>query len=325
MNGPMASQRVRVQEREEMDDEWAKLVCDADIGTLFHRPRFLRYHPGGRFDSRYLKLFHKGAVKAVFAYHETDGRAVSPFGASFGGMVHRNDLPVRYIDEMTDALVTWLSKRYSSVVITPTPSFYLRTHQEASEFCLLRHGFELDAAEMVQVVELDRFASDPFDLFTESRRRNVRKAKKEGVRIVEDSSRLETYYDLLSTTLERHETTPTHTLEELIDLRERFPYRFRLDVALVDDEVVGGIYYFVVNDRVVNSFYIAHNRQFSKKNPISYLVYEGIMTAKEDGFSYYNLGASSHDLDIKNPGIARFKSGFGAQVALRKRFLLETD
>jgi hypothetical protein len=320
----MAGQRGRVQEREGMDEEWAELVHKADNGTLFHRPRFLRYHPGSRFDGRYLKLYHKGACKALFSYHVIDGRAVSPFGASFGGIVHRNDLPVRYIDEIVNELVNWLSERYPATYITPTPTVYLEKHQEASEFCLLRNGFELEAAEMIQVIDLDQFESDPFERFTESRRRNVRKAKKEDVRLVEDSPRLKTYYDLLSTTLERHETTPTHTLEELMDLRERFPDRFRLDVALVDDEVIGGIYYFVVNDRVINSFYIAHKQEYSRKNPISYLVYEGIKTAKQDGFSYYNLGASSHDLDIKNPGIARFKSGFGTCVALRKRFLLES-
>ena len=54
----------------------------------------------------------------------------------------------------------------------------------------------------------------------------------------------------------RHNVFPTHSLSELVILKELYPDKINLFGAYLENEMIAGVINFIVNERVVLAFYI---------------------------------------------------------------------
>src|SRR4051812_31086914 len=68
---------------------WDRFVKTSMNGTVFHRQKFLRYHPEGRFDFHHLMFFRGEKLVAVLPGRLINNGKVydSPAGASYGSFV----------------------------------------------------------------------------------------------------------------------------------------------------------------------------------------------------------------------------------------------
>lgn len=303
----------RYTERDQ--SRWESFVTTANNGTIFHRQRFLSYHPPERFTNHHLMFLEKDVVLGLFPA-ALDGTAlISHRGASYGGFVLKPDLGIHQVYLMVGHLIAHLkTEGIRQVTLTQTPLVYYRIPDQYVDFALLKHGFRYRKREITAVIPLD--LGDPLASFHADARRSVKKAVRDGVR-VSVSDDYAGYYEILEKNLGmRHNVKPTHTLTELRRLRDLFPDEIVLFGVYLKDKLIGGMVVFVANPAVLLAFYISHDTRFQSHRPVNLLFYEVIRWGRRRGFKYLDLGTFTLNME-PNWGLGRFKENFNARGYLR--------
>jgi len=310
---------VRFGEKERK--QWEDFVQQANNGTIFHTIKFLSYHPPERFKSHHLLIKEKENIIALFPAVIEDNTIISHKGASYGGFVLKSGLGIHNIYLCVTHLIEFLKKEgIKKVILTQTPLIYYREPNQYIDFALMKHGFRYRKREITAVIPLD--VAEPLLVFHPDARRSTKKALREGVRIriTDDYAQ---YYEILKNNLGmRHNVSPTHTLSELLKLKNLFPEDIVLFGAYLKERMIGGMVIFVTNPKVLLAFYISHNNQYQAYRPVNLLFYEVIKWGRYKGFKYLDLGTFTLNME-PNWGLGRFKENFNARGFLRDTYETE--
>lgn len=306
---------------------WEAFVFSANNGTIFHERKFLGYHPSNRFIDHSLILEKAGKIKALFpAVEIIDGdqrSLVSHQGSSYGGLVVERDLSIRDSYDYIEALLGYTKgEGFTSIKLTLPPAIYQSRVSNYLDFTLIKHGFTYKKREISSILSIESSPEENLQRFRSTHRTAVRKAIKQGVsiRVSEDWAK---FYDLLRENLKiRHNVQPTHTLEELLKLKDLYPEQIRLFGAYWQEELIAGVVNFSVNKDVVLAFYISHREAFQNLRAVNLLFYEIIKWCHENAFKYLDFGIFTVDME-PNFGLGRFKENFGASGVFRDTFELD--
>ncbi len=297
---------------------WEEFVKKANNGTIFHTLKFLSYHPPERFKSHHLLIKEKEKIIALFPAVIEDKTIISHKGASYGGFVLKSGLGIHEIYLAVGHLLEFLKKEgIKKILLTQTPLVYYREPNQYIDFALMKHGFIYRKREITSVISLD--SAEPLFTFHPDARRSTKKAVREGV-LVKISDDLAQYYGILKNNLSmRHNVSPTHTLQELLKLKNMFPNEIILFGAYLKERMIGGMVIFVTNPQVILAFYISHDNNYQAYRPVNLLFYEVIKWARLKGFKYLDLGTFTLNME-PNWGLARFKENFNARGFLRDTY-----
>ena len=114
----------------------------------------------------------------------------------------------------------------------------------------------------------------------------------------------------------RHDVKPTHSLDELLHLKELFPDKINLFGAYIEGEMVAGVINFIATENVVLAFYISHNEDFQEVRPINLLFYKIFEWAIQKKYSVFDFGIFTVN-EEPNMGLAKFKENFGSSGIFR--------
>ncbi|MBU0529966.1 GNAT family N-acetyltransferase [bacterium] len=305
-------------------DLWEKIVKNANNGTLFHTRKFLSYHPPGRFIDHSLIIYKKDKPYILFpaAEREINGKRflVSHPGTSYGSFVVPAELPFADSYKIVESLIKYAkSHKFNGIRLTPPPTIYNRRLSNYIDFALLQHGFTYHKREISSILFLENKVEQNLEKFKASHQRAVRKAIKEGVEIRE-SDQLEEFYQILKNNLKiRHNVTPTHTLDELLKLKELFPNEIKLFGAFLNNKMVAGVVNFTCTKDVVLAFYISHDEKYQETRALNLLFYSIFDWAIKNELKVFDFGIFTVNED-PNFGLARFKENFGASGMFRDTF-----
>jgi lipid II:glycine glycyltransferase (peptidoglycan interpeptide bridge formation enzyme) len=199
-------------------------------------------------------------------------------------------------------------------VYKPVPSIYAKVPSDEDLYALFLHSAQLDVVNIASTISLASYETDTCeDGYNENTRRNIRRARKEGVTIVQ-SDDLATFHDILSSLLKsRFSTTPVHTLAELQLLAGQFPDNIRLLLAMKGGEAVAGSLLYIT-DTVVHTQYIAATEEGKRCNALSLLFDHAISEARTLGKRYFDFGTCNENRGLYlNEGLIRQKNGFGGR------------
>jgi predicted N-acyltransferase len=305
------------------DDEshWDDFVPTGNNGTLFHLRHFLNYHPEDRFKDHSLLIEKKGKLFSVFpaAEWEMNGERVlvSHPGSTVGSFVVRENLSIADAMGMTEALVSYAKENhFSGIRITLPPTLYQRRLSNYLDFAFFKKGFSYAKRDVSSILFLENSLEKNLDKFRPSHKRAVKNAQEKGV-IIQQTNDFESFYGILEQNLNiRHGVTPTHTLDELLNIQNRFPERINLFGAFVDDKMVAGVVNFIVNEQVVLAFYISHDEAFQDYRAVNLLFYSIFDWAIQTKFKIYDFGIFTVNGE-PNIGLGRFKENFGASGIFR--------
>ena len=300
---------------------WDNFVSSANNGTLFHTRRFLNYHHEGRFNDHSLEFYKKGKLVGVFpaALIETGNKRqlVSHPGASVGSFVVPEDLAFADALEMVEQLVDY-SKRENldGIKLTQPPTIYSKRLSHYIDFALQKNGFLYAKREISSILFLEKSIDENLSKFKSTHRTAVRKAEKSGV-VVKETDDFASFYEILKKNLSiRHDVKPTHSLDELLHLKELFPDKINLFGAYIEGEMVAGVVNFIATENVVLAFYISHNEDFQEVRPINLLFYKIFEWAIQKKYNVFDFGIFTVN-EEPNMGLARFKENFGASGQFR--------
>lgn len=306
---------------------WDDFVSSSNNGTLFHERKFVNYHPEGRFLDHSLVFLSDGKPVSLIPAVEYQQAGMHIFhshrGSSFGGFIQPSDMSLDMHLKITESFLNYLNDHdFHRVLITIPPIIYNRRLSNYTEFSLFRNHFRYLKRDISSVLYLEESIDGNIAKFRQSTRTAFRKAMKKGVQVSE-SDDYESFYTILKKNLKiRHNVQPTHTLDELIDIRRRYPDSIRLYSASVNDRMIAGIVLFDANDRVTLAFYISHDESWQEYRSVNILFKEVIEDSIRRGFKYLDFGIFTVNME-PNLGLARFKESFGAGGIFRDTLYLD--
>lgn len=308
-------------------NEWDDFIAGSNNGTMFNLRSFLNYHPEGRFIDRSLLFYKEERLLAVLpaALRPDDDQKIlrSHAGASYGGIIVKPDTSLRDTERIIKNLLDYAAASgFGGIEITVPPLVYLQRPSNYYEFLLYQHGFRYRKRELTAVCRLLPDADHTLAQFTPESRRAVRRAQKLGV-AVEWSQDYASFYKILASNLQlRHGVTPTHSLDELLWLADKFPKHIHLLASFFEGEMCAGTVFFDACPRTTLAFYISHNPEFQKYRPLNLLFFHAFQHYADRGFDYFDFGTFTNNMEV-NWGLARFKEGYGTQGIFRDTLVRE--
>jgi hypothetical protein len=301
--------------------KWDNLIESSINGTIFHMRRFLGYH-AGRFAGRerflvFLRGDTEVASLSLVVDEKNNARSArSPYGASYGGIVLFRETTHSQSVDIIASLVKWFhDNNIVQCQFTLPIACCSAISMDTFTFALHEAGFTLANRDISSVVRLG-MEKPVWDRVRSDARNMARKAERAGL-LIEGNAVYEEFWEIMDRTFAKHGAVPTHNREELADLIDRFPNRVNIYVARLKDRPAAGICEFVINTRVNSSFYFCQDPELQETQGLSLLVMDALRRAELAGYSYYDFGTSSVNMQAR-PNIFRFKESFGAEGFFRE-------
>ena len=295
---------------------WDHYIQKSNNGTIFHLRKFLSYHQQRKFNDCSLIFYEKEHIKAVFTGAIIENCLYSHPGASFGGFIY-NDISFQSSRKMIDLLIQYANqKKIKEIIIIPPPFIYYALYNEAMEYCLYYKGFDINEYYISSFVDLNQ------NIEKQIHNRKKRYIKKIANKlIVKESNDLDAFYPILINNKSKHNTKPTHSLEELKILMKLFPKHIKLFLSYYDNKIIGGALNFITNKNTCILFYNMIDYQYKDLQVASVQIYESLKWAQKIGLNYLDIGVSQlYDKNkiVPHESLINFKEQFGAKAMIRK-------
>jgi len=324
---PAADRRIEVLPYEsEHEREWDELVNGSINGTVFHTRRFLAYHPRDRFQDASLLCRVKGKLVAVLPaarVDEAEGRVLlnSHPGASYGGPVFTRKASATLVFGVLEAIEEQARRAgFDALQMRLPPHVFHGRPFATLEFALRFRGFHIARTELTSCVDLDTAVTDPMLGFTTNCRNQLRQAMRASLESGESEDYAQFWAMLEENLRARHDVTPTHTLEEILRLRDLLGEAIRLFATWQDGRLLAGTVVFVCNQECAHTFYMASLLESQHLRPLNLALHRAMTWARDRGLRRLNLGVSTPDGESVNWGLLHFKEGFGARGVCRDTY-----
>ena len=310
-------------------DEWDNFVAFSANGTFMQERKFLNYHPTGRFLDHSLIFLKNNRIIALLPAAEVVEKAktislISHPGASHGGLIIQSALSTNGSVELVRALLKYCGEaKFAFIRLKPVPRIYQCGLADQLDFALRFLGFRLEYTELATALALQSVEGPIVKkVMSPAAFRNYQKAVKSGLRVVEEGDLTEYWPILINKLKLNHNATPVHSLEEIKYLKNIYPKKIKLFMAYKDKAPTAGVLAFLLNRRVINCFYIAHDDQYQQMRPLNLIFGYMMDWGQKNSFSYLDWGISTEAKGSRiNADLFRFKEGFGGHGVLRESYL----
>ncbi|MGC1496044.1 MAG: GNAT family N-acetyltransferase [Sulfitobacter sp.] len=293
---------------------WNDFVGKAVNATFLHDRNFMDYH-ADRFQDHSLIIEDAGKIIALLPANQKDDVMHSHGGLTYGGLL----VPPRYSATQMIEIIASLRDYLVASGITclfykPSPHIFHSQPAEADLHALVQAGAKLVQTDMGTAIPLRHRL--PFNTL---RKRGVKKALKAGLE-VRESHDFQAFWDVLSTVLQsRHNTAPTHSLEEIILLAQRFPDKIRLFASFDAEQMLAGMILFDCGT-TVHAQYIATADAGRDLGALDLLVHHLLDNVFNDrGWFSFGISTTNGGRDL-NVGLSRQKEMFGGQSVMFSKY-----
>lgn len=310
---------------------WDNFVLNQSAnGTFLQSRLFLEYH-GERFEDASLIIYKgQGTIIAVIPaciIKEDDHSIFSSHqGSTFGGIViARQFNNIEHVEAIMNILEPFLiAQGYEEVHLKCTPSIFSMPGNDLLSYFLFQKGFS-SYDEISSYIDFQNYQEDITANFTAGKRRDYKYSLKYNLEFhrLNTASEIERFYAILCENLQKFDTTPVHSFEELLDFKEnRLKNIIEFYGVFFQEELIAGSMLFNFSNKVFHTQYLAASQHHLKMYPMNYLDTKLIMLAKERGFRYFSFGTSTEQHGkVLNKHLAQFKEGFGTEYGLNRTFV----
>ncbi|MEH7419160.1 peptidoglycan bridge formation glycyltransferase FemA/FemB family protein [Neobacillus drentensis] len=313
---------------DDYESKWDSFVQNSKNGTFMQQRKFLNYHSKGKFHDCSLMIFDTqdrivAVIPAALKSENNSSIFCSHPGASHGGIIINQTFDTEKALSLIPLLIEHCKGMgVKAIEMKMVPRIYHSWPSDEIDFSLRYFGFSPEISELATALPLKNIEN--YELHMEKNAiRNRNKAINRGV-IVKESNDLASYWKILESNLsKRHNTLPTHTYNEIIDLSKRFPEKIKLFSAFYEEKMIAGVLVFILNSSVLNCFYICHDEKFQHVRPLNLVFSTLIHWGVNEGFHFVDWGISTEKKGkAVNQGLFKFKEGFGGRGVLRETYKL---
>ncbi len=319
-----ADKQYVVKNSNEMSDHERKraddfILADSTNGEFINTFSYLQYHPKGRFNDDSIVIFdmHSGTVAGCMAAAAAQGNTViSHSGTTFAGPIVDERYAVKKKEEILDLMLSYYESRYSKIELKLRPDFYSYQPDQTISYFLLRRGYTYGMTALANIVNISAVHSeqDLLKLFSAGRRNHVKKTLKENkFYLHEEKQVLADEWSHMNENLKaKYDAVSTHTLEEIKDLKSRFPDKIYPFYVHTHDGQYGAFALVYCYKQIFHTQYLDMNYDLAGRYPHLFLIYQLVLKAKELGYQYISFGASTENSGkYLNYGLYNYKAGYG--------------
>lgn len=295
--------------------------------NMFYDNKFLEYNDVFLKGNVWHHLIFKDKNKTLAILNgneriDKDGKVyVSCDGVSFGGFIWNEKIRIADMMDIIRIFKNYLVHNdFNKCIIRNSPNLYQSNANEEYEYSLLVEGFNVNKYAITNIIDLNQFE---FEKLKNSKKRSIQKsALNIEVELIENlitERSLKEFYNILLNNRELKNVVPTHSLRELVYLKNNLPERIKLFSAKIDNKIVGICTLFLIKKDVVLNFYLAADEEHKKDRVSDYLLYTSIEWSKKQNFRLYDIGTSCVGNTLLQ-GLFDFKKKFMADGFLRKSY-----
>ena len=310
--------------------EWSEFLS-GDY-NLFYDYKFIAYNDAFNKGLKWHHIIFKERNKVIAILNGcekfiNDKKSyISCDGVSFGGILWNERLDLIDYKTIISAFKEYLKENnFHECIIRNPPYIYQNSTNDEYEYSLLLEGFTINSHSITNIINLNDFE---FEKLTNPKKRAIQKsAKNIEIQFITDNVNSESlikYYDVLLKNRELKNVKPTHTLDELVYLKQQLSDRIILLSASINNIITGICILFIIKDDIVLNFYLAADENFKKDRVSDFILYKSIEWAKNNDFRLYDIGTSNIGNTLLE-GLFEFKKKFMANGFFRKTFKLNLE
>lgn len=276
------------------EKHWDEFVDNSVNGTFMHSRRFLSYHPARKFDDCSLLFVDKDRIVAVFPAAEAAGGALKSHpGATYGGLVVGERTTVRDLTDVLSHLTSFARQRgFASIWMRHPEGVFRKSLCGELDSALFAAGFAVVGRELSSAYDLCQPGAI-LATFSKGAKALVSRAINAGI-VAGEADHYDLYWKVLrANLLVRYDTEPTHSLDEILRLKQILGPRVRLVTATQNGGVLAGILMFIMNNQAAHIMYSAQDYSLENSGALNLAVYEAIGLAQSLGLKYLNYGIST--------------------------------
>jgi hypothetical protein len=297
---------------------WDDFVRASKNGTFLLLRGYMDYHADRFADHSLLVHDPEGRLLALLPAHAERDRLVSHGGLTYGGFITGPEMKTPLMLGVFEVVAEYLRDRgFGEWMYKTVPHIYHRQPAEEDRYALFLAGAALVRRDVLAVVgRHDRLP------YQQRRERAVRKARQAGLTVAEDVD-LAPFWDVLAENLaQRHDARPVHSLDEIRNLRERFPDHIRLFTCRTGGEPLGGVLVYE-SASVAHVQYIASTEEGRRAGALD-LIFDALLTGVYALKPYFDFGISNEENGRRlNRGLIDQKEGFGARAVAHDHYAID--
>lgn len=304
---------------------WNQLIAKGENATFLFDRDFMDYH-ADRFTDHSLMLFVDNELLAAFPANESGNTIYSHQGLTYGSLAFKKtDFSEELRSQYFNSILEYYRKQgFKTLIYKEIPPFYqtssLPTLAAVDTLPTVPKTFHQDIGAVIDL-------RGDFH-FSYLRKRSIKKATANELLTIKNAqnqgSGLEKFWNelLIPNLKNKYNLQPTHTLEEITLLANRFPKHIKLFSVYFQNEMVAGTVIF--EDRqVAHCQYIASN-DLGKQLKATDLLFNFLITQQYKNFKYFSFGISNwHGTSTINQNLLTWKLSWGAKVCEHLHFKLE--
>lgn len=288
---------------------WNHFVQQSKNGTFLFDRAYMEYH-GDRFVDYSLVLRDdRDHVIALLPASRHENVLVSHGGLTYGGFVSGAQMTTKRMLDVFDACLNHLrGEGIDRLTYKCVPHIYHSVPAEEDAYALFVHDAQLVRRDVASAIDT-RAALMP----RRRRRRFLKRAQGAGL-CVERTTAFDRFWPLLERNLiERHGTTPVHTLDEITHLAGLFPENIVLFACTRGNETLAGcVLYVSVN---VCHFQYHAASPAGREQGASELMLSAVIERFSPTHRVIDFGTSTDPVGgYLNAGLVDYKEGFGARA-----------
>lgn len=292
---------------------WDEFVDASKNGTFMIKRGYMDYH-ADRFVDHSLLFYVDDKLMALLPASQHETELCSHGGLTYGGMVITEKMTMQIMLELFEGLRNYMyEQRITKLIYKRVPSIYYTYPSDEDLYALFRVNAKLIQRDISTTIY------QPAKLrFTERRRRGLKQAMKKGV-VVRESIDYESYIEILSNALLRHNVKPAHTATEIRLLASRFPDNIKLFAAYLDEKMLAGVLVYLT-PRVAHTQYIANSDEGRSCGALD-AVMDFLINENCVNQVYFDFGISTEDKGrFLNEGLITQKQEFGGRAIIYDKY-----
>ena len=305
----------------EVLEEWDQFVSNSNNGTIFQKQRFINYHINRQFVDHSLIIKKNNNIVAVLPAAICNNVLYSHPGSSYGGIVFKNNVDFKTINDIIQSVDDYCySQKFKSLFLINSPCIYQKKFDQSIDYLLQWNNYQSKEIYISHVVDMNN-ESILLGLLKKRKRRYVNNNKELNSLSFNESNDFDSFYKILLEGKEKYKTKPTHSLEELYQLKKLFPEEIKLILTIKSKKVIGGSVMLFANEKASLVFYNTILEDFRSSQIAMLQLYKCMEISKKHGYQMIDFGVS-HTPEQENPmnpkfSLIHFKEQFNAKGVLR--------
>lgn len=291
----------------DLANDWNSFVEKSKNGTFLFNRNYMDYH-SDRFKDYSLLVYRKGKLYTVLPANRVDDVLYSHQGLTYGGFIMSSKVTALEMTEVFNYVNKYLSQDgIKKVVYKPIPFIYHQMPAQEDLYALFKSNARIIGRNISSTIYQNNKIR-----FIESRKSGIRKSLKNNI-VVKESDDYASFWKILNDNLlNKYETAPVHSLEEIKLLNSRFPQNIRLYLAYNNNVPIGGTIIYITA-QVLHTQYISANNEGKELGALD-LIFDQLINKEYKNIPIFDFGQSTEQMGkVLNESLIFQKEGFGGR------------